>query len=80
MLSSPGSRNYVLNILLQHTVQTTINNISIAEHKLWKEYLKCLIIQMKELIDCAFFFFFSSSKVFLNIRRAQHDRKSIISA
>lgn len=55
MFSSPGSRNYVSNILLQHTVQATINNISIAEHKVWREYLKCLIIQMKELIDCAFF-------------------------
>lgn len=55
MFSSPGSRNYVPNILLQHTVQATINNISIAEHKVWREYLKCLIIQMKELIDCAFF-------------------------
>lgn len=55
MFSSPGSKNHVPDSLLQHTVQATINIISRAEHKVWREYLKCLIIQMKELIDCAFF-------------------------
>lgn len=62
MFFSPGSRNYVPNILLQHALQASINIVSIAEHKVWRECLKCLIIQMKELIDHAFFQFHNISK------------------